>query len=173
MPVSRFARVGSVVMLLVSPLLMGQGCGFTVTLPDEDSGDGNPVGSPVAENTVLFRFVNASEMLGVDVEFFATGSAVTDFDAELFIDENQVTAVGLFGRGVVPGMDTDEVEVECSEALNVGTRGGEFLDADTGEVLGRGKQFIFTRDVNFICGDVITFEFFEREDEFTTEISIQ
>ena len=92
---------------------------------------------------------------------------------ELFLAPLQRSNVGLFSRGVIPRLDSDELDLPCAETRVIGTLGGVFLNSDTGEEVGLGTRRVLAQDITFSCGDVIIFEYLEDAGGFTTRVTIE
>lgn len=168
----RVFSVSSLLAVAMCVLTVGMGCSGPVVIevPGLSSG-GAPAEVPA--DSVRIRFVNSHPSLGVDVQFYATGNPVSDPATELFIAGQQRSNVGLFSRGVIPRLDSDELELPCAEARVIGTLGGLFLDSDTGAVSGGGTQRVLAQDITFTCGDVVIFEYLAEGGGFTTRISVE
>ncbi len=146
--------------MVAGVLLQGPGC-LTVPLP-EDSG-----GSSVDRDHIRVRFLNQSNW-ALDVQFYATGE-VGDAETVLFLDANQVTAeIGLAGRGLILAWETDEIVLLCDNARTIGTRGGDFLNAEGGESAGTGEQRVFVLGEQYNCEETITIVYRGDGDTFET-----
>lgn len=144
------------------------GCSATPTPPDDGNGD------PQGEETVLVVFRNLSGSQAVQVNFHATGEPLAVIPDDLFVPGNlYTTGVGVAGTGIVQPSQFDFVrDFPCSPSLILGTSGGDFLDNDTGEVLGASPpRWIEASAVGF-CGGAVTFTFSSEDGEFFTSISI-
>ncbi|UCD27745.1 MAG: hypothetical protein JSV03_11635 [Planctomycetota bacterium] len=116
-------------------------------------------GSDVDPNNVRIRFVNQSSQ-ALDVLFYATAADLTnpaDVDTVLFTPANQVIAnIGFAGSGLIPAGETDEITLNGANARTLGTRGGAFINKDTGEHLGTGQQRVFSINLQYSCGDTLS-----------------
>lgn len=148
-------------------LAMGQSC---VTVTNNGPGpDGDDTGEP---GQITVRLVNATNQ-AVDVQLHATGQAVSDLDAEFFIPAHQIVAgIGFAGSGLLEAGQTDEVVLPCTDAAILGTRGGRFLDRDTGEEIGAGTRYVLFLGGQFQCGGTIVFTYAAAGTGFQTGLSI-
>lgn len=133
--------------------------------PDDD-------GTPPPDSVrVVLR--NNHPSAAVDVDLFATATAVTNVDAELFTLANEIGNLGFAGTGLIPAGDEDSVILSCAEARVIGTSGGRFVDPDSNEELGFGQPRVVSQDVSFSCGDTITFQFESRDGGFATPFFVE
>lgn len=134
---------------LLTLALMQTTCTTVIAPPD-----GPPDGTPATQITV--RFVNQT-LSALDVEFYASSQALGDPEAVLFLDGNRITAeIGFAGTGLIPAFQSDEILVNCDGARSIGTRGGRFVNSDTGVETGRGQQRVASLDLQYTCGDLVT-----------------
>ncbi len=128
---------------------------------------------PVASDEVLVRFVNRTGDDAVDVEFYATTEPLAKLPDDLFVEQNRVMReIGLAGRGVLAPKQADQVVLDCSADLTIGTSGGLFADADTGDENGEGDpRWAQDRPLG-LCGTTVTFEFLLESDRYVTRISL-
>jgi hypothetical protein len=137
--------------------------------PGDDGGDGGGDSSP--ELTV--RFENHT-LRAVDVQLYATGQPVNILEADLFAPANQVTqGIGFAGSGVIQAGASDEVVLTCANVNTIGTRGGRFLDQDSGEQVGIGQQRVLFLGLQFACGDQVTFIYSSSGGGFQTSLRIE
>ena len=126
-----------------------------------------------AEDTVTVRFRNLAVAEAVDVEFYATNEPLENLPDSLFVAENLVTAnIEVAGTGIVQPSRQDTIELPCASSLTVGTRGGSFLENESGEPRGTGVARWAQEAPLGLCGSVVTFEFSGSEGEFTTTLTI-
>lgn len=154
----------------ILPLLVAGTC-VTVTnvVPGPDDDDGNP-----PSDSVTVRLINASASSAVDVQLYATAGQVSNVDTDLFIPANQIVAgIGFAGSGLLEAGAVDEVTLSCANAFAVGTRGGRFVDRDTGQELGVGTQRVLLQGLQFTCGDVLTFTYTAAGGQYETNIRIE
>ena len=125
----------------------------------------------MTRDNIRVRFVNQSNW-ALDVQFYATAET-GDAETVLFLDGNRVTAdIGFSGTGLIPQADTDEIERLCTNARMIGTRGGEFRDADTGESVGTGEQRVLVLDQQYTCEETITIIYTASGDSFETSVLV-
>lgn len=154
--------------------LMLSGC--FMALPN--TGDGANGGSPSdgdrpEDRVVIVRFKNFTLDEAVDVEFFATNLPLSNLPDDLFLDIYRFTAsVGIAGTGFVEPLVQDRIEFPCTNQLTLGTRGGRFVDNETGEFRGIGQPRWVTEGPLSLCGSVVTFEYHGNGLEFTTKLQI-
>lgn len=146
--------------------LFGANCATVATIDPTDSGGGNA-------NQVTIRLVNASPTAAVDVLLYATSQAVNDADNDLFIAANQQLAgIGFAGSGILQPGQVDEVALDCAAALVIGTRGGVFLNVDSGAQIGTGTRYVLWQGGQFQCGSTITFTYVPSGSGFRTDVAI-
>jgi hypothetical protein len=145
-------------------------CVTITSVNPDDNGGGGGGGDA---NQITVRVVNASPNRAVDVQLYATGQGVGNPDTDLFIPANQRAAgIGFAGSGILPAGQTDEMTVACAEANAVGTRGGVFLNQDTGEAVGTGTQYVLFQITQFQCGSTIVFTYAPSGNGFLTSVQI-
>ena len=141
------------------------------TSPDDLAPAGTG-GEAVAE-IVTIRFRNLTVEEAVDVEFYASQNPMANLPDDLLVEENLVTAsIGIAGTGIVQPLEEDVIEFPCEAGLTIGTRGGEFLDNETGEPRGMGEPRWAQEGPLALCGAVVTFEFAGDGVEFATALTI-
>lgn len=146
--------------------------GCSVELPPSETPDA--VGdTAIADDTVLVSFRNQTVEEAVDVQFYATNEPLDTLPDDLFVEENRVTrSIGLAGSGIIePGM-TDAITFRCTENLTLGTAGGEFTEAETGDQRGLGAARWAQQEPLGLCGSVVTFEFFRDDDRYGTRFRL-
>ncbi|MGB0715027.1 MAG: hypothetical protein ACPGXK_04060 [Phycisphaerae bacterium] len=160
-------------LILALGMLTLVGCvseGESLFTPSAETGDTVQGRSSV----VTVRFVNRSINAAVDVEFFSTQTADLAlpnglFDASFSIQRD----IGLAGTGILPPTVTDTIDLPCTENLTLGTQGGLFSDASSGDPLGSGDARWLEDGPIGLCGSVVTFEFIPRgADSYTTQVLI-
>lgn len=128
-------------------------------LDDLDAPQTQP--ADTADDELTVRFVNQTEY-ALDVEFYVATTLPADISLyavgdALFVSENQViSGIGLAGRGLIPSQESDLITLTCADTAALGTLGGLLLGSE-GEEIGAGDQRFAARDLDFTCGDVITF----------------
>ncbi len=127
----------------------------------------------VAEDMVMIGFRNLAISEAVDVEFYATNEPLENLPDDLFVAENLVTAnLGVAGTGIVEPWRQDVIEFPCTSSLTVGTRGGNFMDSESGEPRGTGSARWAQEGPVGLCGSIVTFEFSGSDGDFTTTLKI-
>ncbi len=183
----RFARVcGGRVRLtaLVSALLVG-GCSVDIGPGPGGDGDGdggNGNGPGVNKDSFVVSFRNLTDSEAVDVEFyFAEGALENDNVAEhLFLEQNRVQGdnliqghgIGLANSATIGPGEAVSVSLSCDQELTIGTTGGTFLDAETGEQRGQGTMIWLQQDAQPFCGAVVEFRYASDRDGFSTSWSV-
>lgn len=154
-------------------ILPGCSGDFLVELiPDSDPTPGASPGSITADE-VLIRFRNFSQTDAVNVEFFASNTALAALPEDLFVDEHRTSvSIGVAGTGILQPLDTDEVLFPCTADLVIGTTGGTFIDNDTGEVRGDGDIRWVQDAAVGLCGRKVTFGFGPVDDGFITRLTV-
>jgi hypothetical protein len=123
--------------------------------------------------TVTVRFANITPDAAVDVQFFALQKRDALLPDELFVEENAITRdIGLAGTGILPPAVTDSIEVPCGSDLIIGTQGGIFSDAQTGDVLGLGDSRWLEEIPLGLCGSIVTLEFAPAGDGYASRVLI-
>ncbi len=143
-------------------------------IPDPNP-DPTPGASPglITAEEVLIRFRNFSETDAVNVEFFASITALAALPEDLFVDEHRTSVnIGVAGTGILQPLHTDEILFPCTVDLVIGTTGGTFIDNDTGEVRGDGDRRWAQDAAVGLCGRSVTFGFGPVDDGFITRLMI-
>ena len=148
----------------------GVGCSLAPPLSETPDSDGD---TAIGDEVVLVRFWNQSLEEAVDVQFYATNEPLDTLPDDLFVEDNRVTrSIGLAGRGIIePGM-VDAISFPCTENLTLGTAGGEFAEAETGDERGLGTPRWARQEPLGLCGSVVTFEFFREGDQYGTRFRL-
>jgi hypothetical protein len=146
----------------------GVGCSL-----DFDPGEPAVDDETLAEDVVMVSFWNRTVTEAVDVQFHAANELLDTLPDDLFVDANRVTrSIGLAGRGILePGM-LDSISFPCTDDLTLGTMGGEFSDAETGDERGVGAPRWAQAEPLGLCGSVVTIEFYREGDEYMTRLSL-
>jgi hypothetical protein len=132
------------------------------------TGPANPTRDPV----VTLRLANLTE-LAVEAEIYISTNGQANTPDTLFTNEYLLTnGVGLASTGVLIPETLDIVQFECDTGLVIGTAGGVFQDAETGEVLGAGVRRLLQEDLVFDCGAIVTFAYREVDGAFTVDVSL-
>jgi len=130
--------------------------------------DGLPA-AVVSDDSVRVRLLNQSGS-ALAVQLYASATA-GDAETVLFTEANEIVAgIGFAGTGLIPAGDNDEALLLCDDAVMIGTRGGQFVDADTGDVLGTGQQRYLELGAQFDCGDTISIIYRQSGDEYHTSL---
>lgn len=142
---------------------------------EPNPGNGNGGSQEPPPEFVTIRFINESPDAAVQVEFYATNEPLEAIPDELFADDTFLVRanIGLAGSGLIGPRDADEIEFECTDELAIGTRGGEFRDNETGEVLGRGDEVYKGPGGFSVCGGTVVFTFSEQGGGFRTRFAFQ
>ena len=145
------------------------GCSLDL-IPQPAESDGNETS---LEGLVLIRFSNRTVEEAVDVQFYAANEPLDDLPADLFVEGNRLArSIGLAGQGIIePGM-TDSITFPCTGDLTLGTAGGKFLEAETGDERGLGTARWAQETPLGLCGSVVTFEFYREGDEYLTRFRL-
>ena len=140
--------------------------------PNPDPTPGASPG-PITADEVFIRFRNFSLTDAVNVEFFASNTALAALPDDLFVDEHGTSVnIGVAGTGILQPLHTDEILFPCTADLVIGTTGGTFIDNDTGEVRGDGDMRWAQDAAVGLCGRSVTFEFGPVADGFITRLTI-
>ncbi len=119
------------------------------------------------------QFVNLTDSTAVDVQFFVSNEVIEPVRDNLFAEENLVTrSIGLAGSGIISPRATDSIPLPCTPGLTIGTLGGVFTEAESGDVFGTGQERWVTEDPVGFCGSRVTFEFSLVDDEYLTRVRI-
>lgn len=118
---------------------------------------------------------NDTSREAVNVDFHASVAAIgPDVGTELFQNANRLAGlVGIAGSGLLQPGQADIVRWTCEDGVAVGTLGGTFLDANTGEVLGSGQRRWAQAGAQFTCGDLIVISFGATNDGYRTDMNIE
>lgn len=163
-------KTASFLAVFVLSALIVAGCGtFSIGFGDAsasgsfNSNDNNNDDKDMPDNTVRVRFTNFSTTNAVRVQFFVSSETGITPPDELFVQQFDVTetsSIGVAGSGIVGPQSDDEIEINCADNLIIGTLGGEFLDDNSGKVVGQGDQsrwLVFGGQ--FDCGATITYSY--------------
>ncbi len=140
---------------------------------EDAAGEGAAGEGGTFNNVVLVRFWNNTADLAVDVQFYAADEPLDTLPGDLLIDDYRVTrSIGLAGRAIIaPGM-ADAISYPCTENLTLGTAGGEFLEAETGDFRGAGIPRWVQNGPLGLCGLTVTFEFSTNGETFSTQLTV-
>lgn len=145
------------------------GCSLDMTAGMLPPGDG----TQVADDMVRIRFKNLTIREAVDVEFYATNKPLENLPVDLFVAESLLTEnIGVAGTGIIQPWRQDVIELPCTIDLTIGTRGGSFIDNESGEPRGVGTARWAQEGPLGLCGSTVTFEFSGREGDFTTTLTV-
>jgi len=156
-------------------VLAGCSGDFLVELIPDANPDPTPGAAPgsIAADEVLIRFRNFSQTDAVNVEFFASNTALAALPEDLFADEHSTSvSIGVAGTGILQPLHTDEILFPCTVDLVIGTTGGTFIDNDTGEVRGDGDMRWAQDAAVGLCGRSVMFGFGPVDDGFITRLTI-
>lgn len=151
--------------------LIAAGCGsgtFTIGIGDASASgsfndNGNSNDNNQLDNTIRVRFANFSTTNAVRVQFFVSAEPGVIPPDELFVqvfDVTSTSSIGVAGSGIIGPESDDEIEIDCRDNLIIGTLGGEFLNDNSGEVVGQGGQarwLVFGGQ--FDCGATVTYSY--------------
>ncbi len=156
-------------------IVMQSGSCVSVTNVDPGGGPGSGEGPPPTPSAVTVQFINQSTANALDVQFFASAAPIgDDVNTTLFDPANRVTQdIGFAGTGLIPAGETDEITLNCDAAVSVGTLGGLFKNPDTGEEIGTGEARVAEIDLQYYCGEVVTFGFRPSGATFETILIIE
>ena len=148
------------------------GCGAVAPPNDLAAGAINPgLGGP---DQVVVRFVNLTEGEAVDVEFYASPTTPGVLPDDLFQESHRiVTSIGVAGTGIVEPQTQDAIALPCVDGLVLGTRGGRFVEVESGEPRGAGVSRWLAQVPLGLCGGMVSFEFGKTGDAFTTVVRIE
>lgn len=169
-------RAGLFWMLLL-PMCFGQTC--SVEAVPDDLDDGNTGTSPIPEpdpppTTITIRLINASSQYAVDVELYTSSTPVSNIATDLFIDSKKVTeSIGFAGTGLIAPGQVDSIQVECGQAVVIGTKGGRFVNIETGAEIRPGQQRVAQMGMLYQCGDIITLRYRPDGEAFTTDLFVE
>ncbi len=144
---------------------------------ENDNTGGGPVVPNVGEPSnqqVLVRFLNLSRTEAVDVEFYAAPAGVTNLPDDLFAPAFRVTtSVGVAGSSLITPGAGDQILLDCTPNLVLGTEGGAFRDAESGEPRGEGQPR-WVQDTGIgLCGGTVTFLYAGGGTQFETRITVE
>jgi len=123
---------------------------------------------------VRLRFRNLSTDNAVDVKFFVSPQALANLPDDLLVDANRLTEnIGLAGSGLLAPGEVDAITLACGESLIVGTRGGDFRDAESGASAGQGPVRFAVQGAQFACGDTVVYSFDDSGGTFRVTQSIE
>lgn len=164
--------LGAFVSVLLVP-----GCSFellaTGDLPADTSTPPIDDEESNSSNKVTIRFINLTEDQAVDVEFYVEEEPIDRIPDELFVAANLIRrSIGVAGSGLIPPGRADEISLDCNPDLVFGTRGGRFLDAESGDLVGEGEPRWVQEGPLGLCGTVVAIEFFRDGNEFKTGITV-
>ena len=150
------------------------GCSLDIlpeTPNENDNGDNGGMGVP--SRVVEVRLRNLTADIAVDVELHVSSEPVANLPDDLFAEENFFgVGIGLGANGRIGPGQQEVFDVDCDEGMAIGTLGGSFLNAETGELLGSGNQKWLQEGAQFNCGAVILFEYRGEVDDFSTLLSL-
>lgn len=164
----RSKRAGLVVLAVFTA--GGGGCGVSSDGEDPSGqpSPGSTEGPPVDSISVQFR--NLSDG-AVDTQFYVSPEPLEQLPEELIVPENlRQSGIGVGGTGILPPFSADELELSCSDALVVGTAGGELIDDNLGTVLGQGPVRFMESGFQFDCGETLVFEYTRTLAGFTVHL---
>lgn len=170
---SRCTRHGVRLVVLIG--ILHAGCSLEF-IPGGGNGNdnGNANDNSPAADTVRIEFVNQTTTEAVDVQFYATNDPLEVLPDDLFLTPHRVRqGIGLGGTGVIGPLDGDAITFDCTDNFVLGTRGGSFVDAETGELRGVGSSvFAQSADLGF-CGGTVTLLFRKEGDAFVARIMVE
>lgn len=153
------------------PLIL---CGCGTIAPPEDLTAGSINPGLGGADQVVVRFVNLTQGEAVDVEFFASPTTLGVLPDDLFQESNRlVTSIGVAGTGIVEPQTQDAIALPCVDGMVLGTRGGRFVEVESGEPRGTGVPRWLAQAPLGLCGGMVSFEFGKVGDSFTTVVRIQ
>lgn len=170
-PRKRYA-IGLVTLFAAAVLTMQPGCQVEIT---DGVGVLDPEGRDLVpgNDEVLVRFVNLSTDEAVEVQFHGSNAALGTLPDDLFAAENLVTrGIGLAGSGILAPRTADQILFPCTTELVIGTLGGSFVDAQTGDARGEGQVRWAEDSPLGLCGSYVTFEYAPEGNEFVTRLRI-
>jgi len=162
---------------LAAALLLSSGCSALGSGGGDPSGVGQslgPVGAGQGQDSVVtVRFVNLTDTTAVNVQFYVSNETIESVPDDLFVEENLVTrSIGLAGSGIIAPRATDAIQIPCAPDLTLGSFGGVFAEAESGDVFGFGQSRWVTEDPVGFCGLQVTFEFSTVDDTYLTRVRI-
>ena len=143
----------------------GAGCVVTIDPIDNGNDNGNP---DPQDGTITIRMVNNTNT-GLDPELYLADGPVSV--SELFVDSRKYVDFGVFGLGVVDSFSSASVTVNCAEARVLGTTGGTFGDT-VQDPQGNGTQRLLSQELQYNCGDRVTFTYSRSSGGFQTNVEV-
>lgn len=172
-------RVVCIQLMVLAGMLGTPGCSIDVTpglpVPNDNGEPGD------TEDKIVVSFTNLAEEEAVDVEFYLTEATLEIFPDDLFVDENRVRGdrliedqgIGMANLATISPGEVEVLTLSCDRDLTLGTTGGTFVDAETGEERGQGTMIgLRQQDGLFSCGTVIEFAYEPDGEGFTTTLSL-
>ncbi len=144
------------------------GCVITIE-PDPGSGGGGGGGGDPA-TTIRVRIVNTTNV-GLDPKIFLSNEVLTT--DELFTLGTQFTSFGFLTLGVLEPFDIDTFEVACTDAVTIGTQGGNFGDDPLNNPDGSGRVIVLTQGASVFCGDTVVLTYSRNLGGFTTTVTVE
>lgn len=164
--------------LIALPFLLAPaGCGNLLALPDananqNDNASSGP-GAPSAQQ-VLVRFINRTSDEAVDVQFYATNDPLANLPDDLYAEAYRVTmSVGVAGSSLVTPGAGDQILIDCTDNITLGTAGGAFRQAESGEPRGVGQPRWAQNTGLGLCGGTVTFFYSGGGSTFETRITVE
>jgi len=130
---------------------------------------------PRDPNTAVITLVNDSDF-ALDVQFFVSTNPAVTSESDLLSEENQFrSGIGFLSLGILSSGETVDVSLTCTDFLFIGTKGGEFRDARTGDSVAIStRSRLAQRGPQFDCGNSVTFRFSaDAAGRPTTALSIE
>ena len=172
--ISFAAGTGLRILLATTPILLAAAAGCSLEIEDLFAPSAaSPERPEVSEDTVLVRFRNLTLTDAVNVEFYATNDGVIMLPDDLFVDEHLIAKnLGVAGTGLIQPRREDIIDFPCTSQLVLGTRGGSFVDNDSGMERGVGTARWAQEGPLSLCGGIVTFIFHNTGDEFQTDLIV-
>lgn len=131
-------------------------------------------GDQTSRRVITIRFANLSEVDAVNVDFFVTYASLSVLPNDLFVPQNFYTNdIGVAGTGVLEPRVIDEIEIECTETMTIGTTGGRFLDNESGDHRGVGTSRWLQEGPLALCDGLVIFVYRNDESGFHTTVVVQ
>ncbi len=161
-------------LLLLPMLAIIPACGVSGTITDTPGTGSSTNPLPTDEESIALRLANLTDY-AVNAQIFLSNNPEHATAETLFINTNSYTeGIGLAASGLLIPQGIDSVEVACTDGMIIGTQGGEFFEAETGELQGVGTIRILQHGLVFDCGDQITLIYREITDgQFTVELTLE
>ncbi len=160
--------VYSVLTLISGVVLSTTSCVTVVNTPPTGNNGGGS-----APEKITVRFLNLT-VFALDPLFYASSQPLGDVEVILFTPSNQIFAdIGFAGRGIIPAGEPDEITIDCDQAVTIGTRGGQFINQDTGAAVGTGQQRFAGIGTIYQCGDTITLTYRAEGEGFATGLAAE